>query len=240
MVHAIPHARALIGALVMALLVVSAAPAAAVVREDGPRNVVESANAYIVRLSEQPVVAHEGGIEGLEATRTDGKKLNAKDAKVRRYVAPPETRPNDVAAAGGVKTKCYHYYYPNNGFAATLTQSQANALRKRSDVESVEKDQLGQIDTATTPAFLGLSDTGTGLRDQLGGVGKAGENVIVGIVDTGIWPEHPSFSDQTDLSDPQGNTGKRSLAYGPAPAGWSGTCQAGELFSSTECNNKLI
>ena len=240
MVHAFPHARAVIGAVVLALLVATSFPAAAVVREDGPASTIESANSYIVRLSEPPVVAYDGGIGGLEATRTNGKKLNARDAKVRRYVAHLEKRHNDVAAAVGVKTKFYDYYYTINGFAATLTPSQANALRKRSDVESVEKDQLGQIDTATTPAFLGLSDTGTGLWDQLGGVGNAGEDVIVGIVDTGIWPEHPSFSDQTDLSDPEGNTGKRTLAYGPAPAGWGGTCQAGELFSSTECNNKLI
>lgn len=240
MVHAFPHVRAVIGAIVLALLVASAAPAAAVVREDGPASTIESADSYIVRLIEAPVVAYEGDIAGLEATKTNGRKLDVKDAKVGRYVAHLAKRHDDVAAAVGVTTRFYDYFYSFNGFAATLTSKQATALRKRSDVENVEKDRLGHVDTATTPAFLGLSDPGTGLWAQLGGVQHAGEDVIVGVIDTGIWPEHPSFSDQTDLSDPEGNSGKSSLAYGPAPAGWNGSCQSGEQFSQSDCSNKLI
>src|SRR5688500_10584290 len=106
MVHAFQHDRALIGALVMALLVMSGGPAAAIVREDGPRNMSESESSYLVRLSEAPVVAYEGDIPGLAATKTDGKKLNVKDAKVTRYVAHLAKRHGDVAAAVGA-TKFY-------------------------------------------------------------------------------------------------------------------------------------
>ena len=74
----------------------------------------------------------------------------------------------------------------------------------------------------------------------MGDAGLTGEDVIIGVIDTGIWPEHPSFSDQADLADRPGNIGKRTRVYGPPPAVWHGTCQAGEQFSQDDCNNKLI
>ena len=51
------------------------------------------------------------------------------------------------------------------------------------------------MDTATTPAFLGLTQAGTGLWTR----GIKGENVIIGILDSGIWPESRSFSDRTGV-----------------------------------------
>jgi hypothetical protein len=107
-------------------------------------------------------------------------------------------------------------------------------------VVNVSKDVLQQPSTSTSPTFLGLDQPGTGLWAKAGGVDKAGENVIVGVVDTGIWPEHPSFSDQKDLVFRTGESGKRNLAYGPPPSSWTGSCQSGEQFSQDMCTNKLI
>ncbi len=45
-------------------------------------------------------------------------------------------------------------------------------------VRAVSPDEI-QMDTSSTPTFLGLSDP-DGLWDQLGGVGNAGEGVIIG------------------------------------------------------------
>ena len=42
---------------------------------------------------------------------------------------------------------------------------------------------------------------------------------------TGIWPESESFKDEGML---------------PIPTRWKGVCQNGELFSSTNCNKKII
>ena len=62
---------------------------------------------------------------------------------------------------------------------------------------------------------------------------------IIGVVDSGIWPESPSFADRVSGSTPVFSGG--SLADGPAPAGWFGSCQAGEGFTpAVHCNNKLI
>ena len=96
---------------------------------------------------------------------------------------------------------------------------------------TVTQDRLSQPSHVHDTALPRARHAGTGLWDRVGGVAKAGEDIVVGVVDTGIWPEHPSFSDQKDLVFRTGSSGKRNLAYGPAPAGWTGTCQSGEQFS---------
>ncbi|MDP9181960.1 MAG: S8 family serine peptidase, partial [Actinomycetota bacterium] len=83
--------------------------------------------------------------------------------------------------------------------------------------------------------FLGLSASG-GLWSQLGGQQNAGKGVIVGVIDTGIWPESPAFA---------GGELKRDKAGQPVAATglrgkWFGACVQGELFSSQDCNDKLI
>jgi len=88
-----------------------------------------------------------------------------------------------------------------NGFAAKLTEKQAAALAKQSDVLAVTPDELHEINTSTTPSFLGLTGAG-GLWDQLGGPtgtrthAGAGENIVIGVVESGIWPQSKSFSDR--------------------------------------------
>ncbi|MDH3730370.1 MAG: S8 family serine peptidase, partial [Acidimicrobiia bacterium] len=188
---------------------------------------------YIIRLAEEPVLAYEGG-NGLRATKpADGKKINPRTKTVRDYVAHLTDAQTATAASVGA-SPFYNYTYAFNGFAAVLTGQQAAALASAPGVLSVQEDFLKFPDTDNTPDFLGLTADG-GLHDM----GVYGEDVIVGVIDTGIWPEHPSFSDQNDLSDPSGKSGKRNLAY-DRPSGWFGSCQSGEQFSQQDCNNKLI
>lgn len=195
---------------------------------------------YLVRLEADPVVAYEGGVRGLPATKpAAGKKINPNSANVRRYVDHLSGIHARVLQAAPGATKIADYYYSYSGFAALMTAAQAEALRAVDGVQAVVKDEVRQPTTDRTPEFLGLSDGG-GLWDHLGGQSSAGENIIVGVIDTGIWPEHPSFSDQTDLKDRPGASGKRTRAYGPPPAHWNGTCQSGERWSQDDCNNKLI
>ena len=68
---------------------------------------------------------------------------------------------------GGGK-KLYDYRYAFNGFAAQLTEAQANALESSKDVMSVEQAEKWELDTSTTPGFLGLTGA-NGLWAQLGG-----------------------------------------------------------------------
>jgi subtilisin family serine protease len=196
---------------------------------------------YIVQLAEDPAVSYEGNIAGYQATAPgNGQKINPNSAKVKKYVGFLNSRHNDVlSAVGGTSEKLYDYNISFNGFAAKLTRAQAAALQARPDVLKVWADAPRQIQTDNSPDFLGLTAEG-GLWDDLGGQGSAGENIIIGVIDTGIWPEHPSFSDQANLSDCEGRSCRRTAVYSPPPADWHGTCVSGEQFNQNDCNYKLI
>jgi subtilisin family serine protease len=204
-------------------------------RTTGSRT-TELAGTYIVRLAEPPVVAYEGGIADLKATKpAKGEKIDPRSSDVTRYASYLDfVHSKALEKVGGAK-KLYDYRYALNGFAAELTKAQAEQLETVDGVLSVEKDAMGHIDTSSTPDFMGLTASG-GAWSQLGGVGAAGENVIIGVVDTGINAVHPSFSDRVGVG-PNGQGGK--LGYQQIP-GWHGKCTPGEGFNASNCNQKLI
>lgn len=181
---------------------------------------------FIVRMAADPVVAYDGGVQGIPATRPGkGQKINPNSNNVRRYVAHLQQEHDRVLRAVQANNKkLYDYTYTYNGFSAVLTPAQAAAIAAMPEVVEVAPEEVRQLQTDNSPDFLGLSAPG-GLWEQLGGQGAAGEDVVVGVLDTGIWPEHPSFADD---------------GYGPAPADWFGGCTSGEQFSQNDCNNKLI
>ena len=190
--------------------------------------------AYIVQLAEQPVSAYTGGIRGYGATRPNkGQKIDPNAPKVVSYMSYLASRHDTVLGSVGANKKHYSYGYVFNGFAADLTEAQAQKLAETPGVLAVSKDELLTLDTATTPAFLGLSGP-TGFWNR---TGATGENVIIGIVDTGAWPEHPSFSDRTGTNGNGTVDGK--LSYQQIP-GWNGKCTPGEAFNASHCNQKLI
>lgn len=229
--------------LVLILALTAVAPASANQGNgNGKAKVQEefSDGVYIVQMIDDPVIAYEGGISGLKATKPGkGQKVNPKDSKVVKYVAHLNNSHNDALAKAGGGVKFYDYVYSFNGFAAQLTGAQASKLASLPNVVSVRPDEVLHIDTSNSPGFMGMNNSG-GIWDQVGGVGNAGEDVVVGIVDSGLWPENPSFSDQTDLADRPGNSGKRTRAYGAPPSDWYGTCQSGEQWSQDDCNYKVI
>ena len=228
-------------ALAMALLAPMGATAATG-EPEVPSDVVAAINSakapavYIVQMSDDPAVAYEGGTGNLKATAPKGgKKLNPNSTAVKKYVAYLGAQ-HDAALNGldGV-AKFYDYAISFNGFAAKMTGAQAVQLAARPGVVRVWPDEIRQLETENSPQFLGLTGGG-GLWDS----DIVGEDVIVGVIDTGIWPEHPSFSDQIDLAHRPGKSGKGTLAYDPPPTDWYGTCRSGQLFSQDDCNNKLI
>jgi len=192
---------------------------------------------YIVRLAESPVTAYAGGIKGYAATKpAAGNKIDPTSSKVVNYMGYLAGRHDAVLAAAGGGRKAYSYGYVFNGFAAELTRAQADKIRSMPGVMSVEKDVLVDVDTSTTPSFLGLDAPG-GLWDQLGGTASAGENIIIGVIDSGVWPENLSFSDRTGVNGNASKDGK--LAYQQI-SGWHGKCTPGERFNASLCNHKLI
>ena len=188
---------------------------------------------YIVRLAEAPVVAYKGGIAGYAATKpAKGAKIDRNSTAVDRYAAYLDSRHNAVLAKAGGE-KVYDYRYTYNGFAARMTKGDVARAKADPGVLSVEKTQEVVMDTATTPAFLGLTDANEGLWTAPRNI--KGENVVIGIIDSGVWPESKSFSDRD-------SAGK--LVYKQIP-GLHIKCASTETvtdgsWDANLCNKKLV
>jgi subtilisin family serine protease len=188
---------------------------------------------YIVRLAEAPVVAYEGRIAGYKATKpAKGTKIDPSSTAVVRYAGYLDSRHDAVLAKTG-GDKVYDYRYSFNGFAARMTKADAARAEANPSVLSVEKAQEVTMDTATTPAFLGL--TKSAAEGGLWAKGIKGENVVIGIIDSGIWPESKSFTDRD-------SNGK--LVYQQI-RGLHIKCSSAEIvtdgsWDSSLCNRKLV
>jgi hypothetical protein len=212
--------------LSLALMFAFAIPASAAPGNEGK----SKSSLYIVQMLESPVVAYTGDVPGFKATKpAKGQKINPNNPDVVKYASYLDGQHNAALNAVGGAKKIYDYRYSFNGFAAELTAAQVQKLSAVPGVVSVSPNEIRQLDTASTPTFLGLTEKG-GLWDQLGGTAGAGEGVVVGVVDSGIWPENPSFSDR----DANGK-----LVFQQIP-GWNGKCTPGEQFPASKCNQKLI
>lgn len=175
---------ALVLMLVLAVLMVVAAPAQAATADK---------DVYIVIMAADPVIAYEGEVSGLPATKPEtGKKINPNSALVKKYERFLEKEHNK--ALQGVQAspseKIYDYTISLNGFAVALTPAQAEEMAKQPGVVRVLPDEMRYKTTDNSPSFLGLTVPGGPWLK-----GYVGEGVVVGVIDTGIWPEHPSFAD---------------------------------------------
>lgn len=198
---------------------------------------------YIVQLSDAPVATYDGKIAGLAATRpAAGTKINMASGHVRAYLNYLSRKGARELARVGSPTVVHRYGVAFPGFAAQLTQAQAEVLKSSANVVSVTESEIRKLDTTHTPEFLGISKPG-GLWSQLdaNSVPVKGENVIIGMIDSGVWPEDPSFGDKIDGNNkpvPYSQGGAQN--YGPPPAKWKGVCQTGEGFTAAMCNNKVL
>ncbi|CAM0149431.1 unnamed protein product [Urochloa decumbens] len=116
----------------------------------------------------------------------------------------------------------YSYKHGFSGFAAMLTEDQAENLAELSEIISVTPSQNHELLTTRSWDFLGLNYQEP---SELLQRSNYGEDIIIGIIDTGIWPESRSFSDH---------------GYEVIPPRWKGVCQLGQAWGGTNCSRKII
>uniref|UniRef100_A0A2P2MQD2 Subtilisin-like protease n=1 Tax=Rhizophora mucronata TaxID=61149 RepID=A0A2P2MQD2_RHIMU len=114
----------------------------------------------------------------------------------------------------------YSYNYVINGFSASLTPSELEALKESPGYISSHKDFPVTYDTTHSTKFIGLTPDSGAWK-----VSNYGENVIIGLVDSGVWPESESYRDN---------------GMPEIPKRWKGGCEISTQFNSTNCNKKLI
>ncbi len=187
---------------------------------------------YIVIMDLKPAIAYEGDIKGFKATKPGkNKKINPKSANVRKYTNMLSTTHDAALAKANVKSKdkVHDYGIALNGFSAKMTHEQAIALSLQSGVTKVMPDVLRQKMTDNSPSFLDLAGPAGPLLK-----GYDGEGIVIGVIDSGIWPEHPSFSDDGSYSSPPIvlNDSRPNCEFG-------NTAHHADDVSFS-CNNKLI
>lgn len=194
-----------------------------------------AAASYVVLMKQPASTLYAGGVAGLPATRgTKAKPFNPNSSAVRRYEAYLRSQKQQVLAEVGSPDTVYSYETATNGFAATLTGTQAAKLAGDVRVLAVTPNDKRTLDTVHSPEFLGLSGSG-GVWEQAGGVADAGKGVVVGILDSGVWPESASFAGKR-----VGKNGRPIVVQKADGETFSGACEAGENFPSNTCNDKLV
>ncbi|XP_059435306.1 subtilisin-like protease SBT3.6 isoform X3 [Corylus avellana] len=117
----------------------------------------------------------------------------------------------------------YCYKHGFSGFAAKLTETQAQMISESPTVVQVIPNRFYKLQTTRSWDYLQLSSHSP---KNLLHKSKMGDSVIIGLLDTGIWPEAEVFRDE---------------GLGPVPTRWRGVCESGELFNARKaCNRKLI
>lgn len=198
---------------------------------------------YVVIMDDAPVVAYEGDVPGLAATKPGkGNKVNPNSAAVQNYQKHlDKQRANARSGAGVDESQVVNTFdFALTGFTALLTPGEAEKLRTQKGVVTVVRDELRQIHTDRSPQFLGLTDGGGAYE-----TGITGEGVIVGVIDTGIWPEHPSFADDGSYPAPPVSIDDVDVNPDPEVEEILPGCDFGSTEHNPEdvafdCNNKLI
>ncbi|KAL4565770.1 hypothetical protein LXL04_029875 [Taraxacum kok-saghyz] len=110
----------------------------------------------------------------------------------------------------------YSYQNVVSGFAARLTDTDIESMRKKDGFLSAHQERILKLQTTHTPTFLGLHQESGIWKDS-----NFGKGTIIGLLDGGIIPNHESFIDH---------------GMPPPPSKWKGRCE----FNASTCNNKLI
>ena len=167
----------------------------------------QSADTYIVHMDSsampKPFSGHHGWYSSMLSSVSDA------------------STPTGAAVTPSTTAKLiYTYSNSINGFSASLTLSEFEALKKSPGYLSSTPDLFVQPHTTRSHEFLGLR-RGSGAWTA----SNYGNGVIIGLVDSGIWPESASFKDE---------------GMGKPPSRWKGACVADANFTSSMCNNKII
>ncbi|WP_432833202.1 S8 family serine peptidase [Dactylosporangium sp. CA-092794] len=191
--------------------------------------------AIAVKLDYDSTATYSGDIAGYAATSPSvtGKALSGSADEKRyenritgiedKFLADLKKQVPDALVGQKLRTVY-------GGISLEVPANKVGAILAINNVVAVQADTLRAPQTDSTPAFIGADQVYPGL----GGTANAGKGVIFGSLDSGIWPEHPSFADNGNLSAPPAKADgtPRACDFGDNPL-----TPANDPFV---CNNKVI
>jgi subtilisin family serine protease len=155
----------------------------------------EGRSLYLVQVDGAPLASYTGGVAGIPRTAPGAHgKLERRAESFQDYKGYLGERHSAVLRAAGIPASrtVARYTTAFNGFAASLTPTEAARLTRTAAVEHVWKNEIRKLDSV--PTFLGLDGPSGAWNTRFGDPTTAGAGVIIGMIDTGIWPESPSFA----------------------------------------------
>lgn len=213
---------------VLMSVVAGTTPSVATARagSDGSGEPSARAGVYLVLLSGRPSASYDGHVAGYPATRpAPGTRFDASRPAVAHYTSLLVQHQRAVLARIGDPPILYRYTTAINGFAARLNLQQVKQLRADPRVFSVQPSTKAHVDA--TAGTIAVSPPAWAGR---GGAPNAGKGIVIADIDTGVWPENPSFA----------SPARRIGSGGLRVPGFTGACQPGEAFSTTDCNGKIL
>jgi subtilisin family serine protease len=192
----------------------------------------------MVKLDYDALASYGGNIAGYAATspRVTHAKLNPDSAASQKYLGYVRGVENKFTSAlrsaipDAKLGQTYRGVY--GGITVRVPANEVSKLLALPGVAAVQADTLEH--PSATPvsdddaSFIG----GNAAYNALGSSSTAGKGVIIADIDTGVWPEHPSFANRSDLSPPPPTSDghPRACNFGTDPL-------TGVPFA---CNDKLI
>lgn len=156
---------------------------------------------YLLRFAEPGVLYYGGEVAGLRATAPstkDSRKLDRNAPDVEAYRAHVKTlideRTDELSVMLGRQLQVdFHYDVTHVGMALWLTEKEAERVAALSYVQSIEREQVYQLETDFGPRWIGSETIWDGSAVP-GGIGTRGQGMVAGVVDSGTQTDHPSFA----------------------------------------------
>lgn len=146
----------------------------------GTFNAVAATERYIVGLVDESVARYRGGVQGYEATSTEGKsKLNVRSSKAVAYTeylaTTQEKLLNEMSRQlGRTVTPLNQFQLAANAMVVELTKEEAKKVAQLRGVRSIAKDQVFQLhQTETTNGYALPTDTNGSMNMTVLGVALA-------------------------------------------------------------------
>ncbi|SDD62267.1 S8 family serine peptidase [Aquimonas voraii] len=149
---------------------------------------------YLIRFAEAGLA---------ERARAAGEALDARSDASKSILSEIQSQQRvhleSMSAALGRGLQPSHYYLAtHSGVAARLTPAEAQKLLDLPGVVAVEREQVYQLETRSTPEFIGANTIWSGANVP-GGSEVLGQGMITAILDSGVVPSHPSFTNETEV-----------------------------------------